>query len=113
MPRLSLCFEDMAERHAELAWRFGEPDDCRDGEHGRWTLVSPLPPEAGAEEHLSWAADCLGPHEAFVGELISLGGRVVVRLDCGRNGAEAVLKFNARRLLPMAHAGVLVEIGIG
>lgn len=101
----------MANRHAELAWRFGEPDECHggQGEVSRWTLVSPLSPGDGADEHLAWAAECLGAHEAFVGELISLGGRVVLRLDC--TGMERLdLRFDARRLLPMAHTGVWIEI---
>ena len=120
MHRLSLTFENMPERHAELAWRFGEPDQCLEddvaapgGKTSRWTLASPLPPEAAVEAHLGWAAECLGPHEAFVGELIALGGRVVLRLDADGLEPGAVWGFNARRLLPMAHAGVLIECRFG
>ncbi len=119
MPRLSLRFEKMPERHAELAWRFGEPDECRDeaapereGGGARWTLVSPLPPEAGVAAQLGWASECLRPHEAFVGELISLGGRVVLRLECAAETPELAFAVNARLLLPMAHTGVLLEFHV-
>ena len=105
----------MPERHAELAWRFGEPDGCQTGngepgdQRSRWELASPLPTAAGAAEHLAWVAECLQPHEAFVGELISLGGRVVVRLEETGRRAERPFQIDARTLLPLAHAGVLIE----
>ena len=118
MSHLLFRFEHMPERHAELAWRFGEPDesfesDAEDGRGSRWTLASPLPPEANAAAHLAWASELLRPHEAFVGELISLGGRVTLHLRCDPVPSETFLQINTRLLLPMAHAGVLLELGAG
>ena len=118
MFHLLFRFENMPERHAELAWRFGEPDeslesDAEDGKGSRWILASPLPPAADATAHLAWASELLKPHEAFVGELISLGGQVVLRLQCEPTTPEILLQINAHLLLPMAHAGVLLEIIAG
>ena len=115
---LTLRFEHMPERHAELAYRFGEPDDAFEsddetGQGSRWVLVSPLPPEAALPEHLAWASEQLHPHEAFVGELISLGGKVVLHLRCDPPECVPRLGFNARLLLPMAHAGLQIEISFG
>ena len=118
MNRLLLRFEHMPERHAELAYRFGEPDetfesDREDGQGSRWVLASPLPPDADLSAHLAWASDQLRPHEAFVGELASLGGRVVLHLHADAQSSGLHLHFNARLLLPMAHAGVLIELSTG
>ena len=118
MPRLLFRFENMPERHAELAWRFGEPDeafesDAEEGAGSRWVLVSPLPPEADAAAHLTWASELLHPHEAFVRELISLGGRVIMRLHCEPAATEIFLQISTRLFLPMAHAGVLLELSTG
>ena len=118
MSRLLLRFENMPEHHAELAWRFGEPDeslesDAEDGKGSCWILASPLPPSADATAHLAWASELLKPHEAFVGELISLDGRVILCLHCEPATREILLQVNARLLLPMAHAGVLLEIIAG
>ena len=118
MPRLTLRFENMPERHAELAYRFGEPDEAfesadEDGRGSRWLLASPLPLEAEPATHLRWASEQLQGHEAFVGELISLGGKVVLHLLCETLGPSFFLQVNARLLLPMAHAGILLELGVG
>ena len=118
MPRLFLRFEHMPERHAELAYRFGEPDeafesDHEDGDGSRWVLSSPLPSDADIPAHLTWASDQLHPHEAFVGELISLGGRVVLHLHSETLAPGFGFHFNARLLLPMAHTGVRIEISTG
>ena len=115
---LTLRFENMPARHAELAYRFGEPDEAfesthEDGQGSRWMLASPLPPDATLPEHLAWASEQLSPHEAFVGELISLGGKVVLHLRCDLPGPVQPLGFNARLLLPMAHAGLQIEFSFG
>ena len=114
MNRLCLRFEGMPERHAELAYRFGEPDEAFESDHAagqgsRWVLASPLPPDAEILALLAWASDQLRPHEAFVGELISLGGRVVLQLRCEPGEPDLHFQFDARLLLPMAHAGLLIE----
>lgn len=126
MSWLTLSFENMPGRHAELAWRFGEPDETTGpthadedggggggGDDSRWVLASPLPPEAGLAAHLAWASGQLHPHEAFVRELITLGGKVVLRLHAGSQAASSRVDFNARLLLPMAHAGVQIELRFG
>ena len=118
MQRLILRFENMPERHAELAWRFGEPDESFEdadagGQGSRWVLASPLPPDAALAAHLEWASEQLRPHEAFVGELISLGGKVVLHLHHETLAAAIFCQFNARLLLPMAHAGILLEFSAG
>lgn len=120
MTRLTLRFENMPERHAELAWRFGEPDALLEGAPGpggqgsaSWVIASPLPPESTVPEHLAWASELIGPQEAFVRELISLGGKVVLSLRCEGRAPEFSWQANARLLLPMAHAGMLLEFGFG
>lgn len=118
MSRLNLRFENMPERHAELAWRFGEPDETfesadEDGQGSRWVLASPLPPTAGLPEHLEWASGQLHPHEAYVRELVSQGGKVVLHLHAESQTPLLPFGFNARLLLPMAHAGVQIEVSLG
>lgn len=118
MFHLNLRFENMPERHAELAWRFGEPDESfeserEDGQGSRWVLVSPLPPTAGLPEHLQWASGQLHPHEAFVRELVTLGGQVTLRLHVESQTPTVQSGFSARLLLPMAHAGMQIEMSFG
>ena len=72
-------------------------------------LASPLPPDAALAAHLEWASEQLRPHEAFVGELISMGGEVVLNLWSETSEPETCFQFNARLLLPLAHAGVRIE----
>ena len=118
MNRLFLRFEHMPERHAELAYRFGEPDEAFESDHeagqgSRWVLASPLPPDAEVPAHLAWASDQLRPQEAFVGELVSLGGRVVLQLRCEPGEPGLRFQFDARLLLPMAHAGIRIDFSTG